>query len=40
MVKMHETTNKHGHLRTTEEIDMVAKGGDPAIMITMAPTTK
>jgi hypothetical protein len=40
MEKMHATTNEHGHLRTTEEIDTVAKGEDPTITITTAPTAK
>jgi hypothetical protein len=40
MVKMRATTNKHGHQRTIEEIDTVAKGGDLAITTTTAPTTK
>jgi hypothetical protein len=40
MVKMHSKTNEHGHLRTTEEIDMMAKGEDPAITITKTPTAK
>jgi hypothetical protein len=40
MVKMRVTTNEHGHQRTTEETDTVAKGGDPAITITTAPTSK
>jgi hypothetical protein len=40
MVKMRATTNEHGHLRTTEEIDTVAKGGDPAITTTTAPIAK
>jgi hypothetical protein len=37
---MHATTNEHDHQRTTEEIDTVAKGGDPTITTTTAPTTK
>jgi hypothetical protein len=40
MVKMRATTNEHGHLRMKEEIDTVAKGGDPAITITTAPAAK
>jgi hypothetical protein len=40
MVKMRAKKNEHGHLRMTEEIDTMAKGEDPAIMITKAPTAK
>jgi hypothetical protein len=40
MAKMRATTNEHDHQKTTEEIDTVAKGGDPAIMTTTAPTAK
>jgi hypothetical protein len=29
MVKMHAITNEHDHQKMTEEIDTVAKGGDP-----------
>jgi hypothetical protein len=38
--KMHVTTNEHDRQRTIEEIDMEAKGGDPAITITMALIAK
>jgi hypothetical protein len=37
---MRATINEHDHQKTIEETDTVAKGGDPAIMITMAPTAK
>jgi hypothetical protein len=40
MVKMHATTNERGHQKTTKEIDMVAKGEDPATTTTTAPTAK
>jgi hypothetical protein len=40
MAKMHATTNEHDHQKMTEETDMVAKGGDPAIMTTTAPIAK
>jgi hypothetical protein len=40
MVKMRATTNEHGHMRTIEETDTVANGGDPAITTTMTPTAK
>jgi hypothetical protein len=40
MEKMRATTNEHDHHRMIEETDMEAKGGDPAIIITMAPTAK
>jgi hypothetical protein len=40
MVKIRATTNEHGHQRTIEETDTVAKGGDLAITTTMAPTDK
>jgi hypothetical protein len=40
MEKMRATTSGHDHQRMIEEIDMEAKGGDPIIMITMAPTAK
>jgi hypothetical protein len=40
MEKMRATTNEHGHLRMTEEIDTEAKGEDPAITTTTAPTAK
>jgi hypothetical protein len=37
---MHATTNEHDHQRMIEETDMEAKGGDPAITTTTAPTAK
>jgi hypothetical protein len=40
MEKMSATTNGHDHQRMIEEKDMEAKGGDPAITITTAPTAK
>jgi hypothetical protein len=40
MEKMRATTNEHDHQRMIEETDMEAKGGDPAIMITMALIAK
>jgi hypothetical protein len=40
MEKMHATTHEHNRQRMIEETDMEAKGRDPAIMITMAPTAK
>jgi hypothetical protein len=40
MEKMRATTNGHDHQRTIEETDTEAKGGDPAITITTAPTAK
>jgi hypothetical protein len=40
MVKMHAATNEHGNQKTTEEIGTGAKGGDPAITTTTAPTVK
>jgi hypothetical protein len=40
MEKMHATTNGHDHQRMTEVTDMEAKGGDPAITMTMALTAK
>jgi hypothetical protein len=40
MAKMRATTNEHDHQKMIEEIDTVAKGGDPAITINTAPTTK
>jgi hypothetical protein len=40
MVKTCAITNKRDHQRTTEETDTVAKGGDPAITTTTAPTAK
>jgi hypothetical protein len=40
MEKMCATTNGHDRQRMTEEIDMEAKGGDPAITITTALTAK
>jgi hypothetical protein len=40
MDKMRATTSGHGRQKMIEETDMEAKGGDPAITITMALTTK
>jgi hypothetical protein len=40
MENMRATTNEHDRQRMTEETDMEAKGGDPAITITMALTAK
>jgi hypothetical protein len=40
MDKMRATTNGHNHQRMIEETYMEAKGGDPAITITTAPTVK
>jgi hypothetical protein len=40
MKKMRATTNEHDRQRIIEETDMEAKGGDPAIIITMALTAK
>jgi hypothetical protein len=40
MEKMHAKINGHDHQRTIEETDTEAKGRDPPIMITMAPTAK
>jgi hypothetical protein len=40
MVKMRATTNEHGHQKTIEETDTVAKGGDLAITTTTALTAK
>jgi hypothetical protein len=40
MAKMRATTNEHDHQKTIEETDKMAKGGDPAITTTRAPTTK
>jgi hypothetical protein len=40
MEKMRATTNGHDHQRMIEEIDMEAKGGDPAITITMVLIAK
>jgi hypothetical protein len=40
MEKMRATTNEHDHQRMIEETDMEAKGRDPTIMTTMAPTAK
>jgi hypothetical protein len=40
MVKMRATINEHNHQKMIEEIDTMAKGGDPAVMITTAPTAK
>jgi hypothetical protein len=40
MEKMRATTSEHERQRMIEEKDMKAKGGDPAITITMALTAK
>jgi hypothetical protein len=40
MEKMRATTKEHDHQRMIEETDTEAKGGDPAITITMALTAK
>jgi hypothetical protein len=40
MEKMRVTINRHDRQRIIEETDMEAKGGDPAITITMALTAK
>jgi hypothetical protein len=40
MEKMGATTNGHDHQRMIEETDTEAKGEDPAITITTAPTAK
>jgi hypothetical protein len=40
MEKMRATTNGHDRQRMIEETDMEAKGGDPAITITMALTAR
>jgi hypothetical protein len=40
MEKMRTTTNGHDYQTMIEETDMEAKGEDPAITITMAPTAK
>jgi hypothetical protein len=40
MEKMRATTSEHDRQRMIEETDMEVKGGDPAITITMALTTK
>jgi hypothetical protein len=40
MAKMRATTNEYDHQKTTGGTDTVAKGGDPAITTTMAPTAK
>jgi hypothetical protein len=40
MAKTRATTNERDHQKTTEETDTAAKGGDPAITTTMAPTVK
>jgi hypothetical protein len=40
MAKMRATTNEHDHQKMTGETDTAAKGGDPAIMTTMAPIAK
>jgi hypothetical protein len=40
MAKIRATTNEHDLQKTIEETDTVAKGGDPAITTTTAPTAK
>jgi hypothetical protein len=40
MVKIRATTKERDHQRKTEETDTVAKGGDPVITTTTAPTAK
>jgi hypothetical protein len=40
MEKMRATTSGHDRQKMIEETDMEAKGGDPAITITMALTAK
>jgi hypothetical protein len=40
MAKMCAITNERDHQKATEETDMVAKGEDPVITTTMAPTAK
>jgi hypothetical protein len=40
MEKMRATTNGRDHQKMIEETDTEAKGGDLAIMTTMAPTAK
>jgi hypothetical protein len=40
MVKMCATTNERDDQKTTEETDTAAKGGDPTITATTAPTIK
>jgi hypothetical protein len=40
MAKTRAITNEHDHQKMTEETDTVAKGEDPAITTTMAPTAK
>jgi hypothetical protein len=40
MAKIHATTNKHDHQKTTGEIHTAAKGGDPTIMKTTTLTAK
>jgi hypothetical protein len=40
MAKMHATTNKHDHQKTTGEIDIAAKEGDLAITTTTALIAK
>jgi hypothetical protein len=39
-LETYQTTNGHDRRRMIEETDMEAKGGDPAITITMALTAK
>jgi hypothetical protein len=40
MVKMRATTNEQDHQKMIVETDTVAKGGDPTITTTTAPTAK
>jgi hypothetical protein len=40
MEKMHVTTSERDHQKMTEETDMEAKEGDPAITITMVLIVK
>jgi hypothetical protein len=40
MEKTHVTTNEHDHQKMTEETDMEAKEGDPAITITTVVIVK
>jgi hypothetical protein len=40
MAKLHATTNERGHQKMTEETNTVAKGEDPATIITTALIAK
>jgi hypothetical protein len=40
MARMRATTNEYDHQKTIEETDMLARGEDPAITTTTAPTPK